>query len=78
MPRSKSTKNARKPRAKRAAKPTFDKRVKAVISRMAENKIQNYRGTVGLRAQTATSWDTTIVPAHHLRLPLYPSGDWSK
>jgi len=29
---------------------------------MAENKIQNYRGTVGLRAQTATSWDTTIVP----------------
>jgi len=62
MPRSKSTKNARKPRAKRAAKPTFDKRVKAVISRMAENKIQNYRGTVGLRAQTATSWDTTIVP----------------
>jgi len=36
MPRSKSTKNARKPRAKRAAKPTFDKRVKAVISRMAK------------------------------------------
>lgn len=62
MPRSKSNKNVRKPAAKRATKPTFDKRVKAVISRMAENKIQNYRGTINVRAQTSTGWDTTVIP----------------
>lgn len=42
--------------------PSFDKRVKTVISRMAENKTQNFRTTVDILPYNATNWSNTIVP----------------
>lgn len=45
-----------------ARKPTFDKRVKAVISKMAENKVSNFKTTLNLRSYSTTAYDTTIVP----------------
>lgn len=52
---------ARKRRAP-VRKPTFDKRVKAVISRMAENKIANFRAARTLRGYSVLDYSVTIVP----------------
>lgn len=59
--------NAKKAPARRrrapARKPTFDKRVKAVISRMAENKVVNFRQTSSsLLAYNNVNYAATIVP----------------
>jgi len=51
---------ARVPSTKK--KMTFDKRVKTVISRMAENKNQNFRGSLSLVPYGAASWGNTITP----------------
>jgi len=51
---------ARAPSTKK--KPTFEKRVKSVISRMAENKVQNHTNYLQLQAYGATNWGLTITP----------------
>jgi len=51
---------ARVPSTKK--KMTFDKRVKTVISRMAENKNQNFKGSVGLVPYGNANWGSTITP----------------
>lgn len=52
----------RKARAPSTKKATFAKRVKTVISRMAENKNANFRGSINLYAYGATNWANTITP----------------
>jgi len=51
---------ARVPSTKK--KMTFDKRVKTVISRMAENKNQNFRGSLALHHYGHINWASTITP----------------
>lgn len=53
----------RRPRTTaKKAKMTFNKRVKMVVSGMAENKVANYRNTINMQAATATNWATTVIP----------------
>lgn len=65
MPKS-MRKNTKKAPARRrrapARKPTFDKRVKAVISRLAENKVSNFRAATNLVPYTNVNWNTSVIP----------------
>lgn len=52
----------RRARVPPTKKPTFEKRVKTVISRMAENKVQNHSDYLSLQGYGATNWGLTITP----------------
>jgi len=66
--RKKSSIKKRTPYKKRATRPvrkpavSFEKRVKTVISKMAENKMTDFRAVTNLHGSNGTSWNTTIIP----------------
>jgi len=60
--RKKSSMKKRAYKRKSAPKATFAKRVKTVISRMAENKTQNFRGSTHVFPYTNTNWVTSVIP----------------
>lgn len=60
--RKKSSTKRRVYKRKSAPKATFAKRVKTVISRMAENKTQNFRAGMNLYHYTAPNWGLSVVP----------------
>jgi len=60
--RKKTVIKKRSYKKKSNANATFSKKVKSVISRMAENKVANFRGSINMQAATATSWITTLIP----------------
>jgi len=59
--RKKSSMKKRVYKKKSASKATFSKRVKTVISRMAENKHQNFRGGQVLYPYGSTNWGNSII-----------------
>jgi len=60
--RRKSSIKKRTYKKKSNVKTSFAKKVKSVISRMAENKMSNFRGSLNIQAATATSWANSVIP----------------
>jgi len=60
--RKKTPMKKRVNKRKSAPKATFAKRVKTVISRMTENKTQNFRGTLTCFPYTNVNWVTSVIP----------------
>lgn len=58
----KKTGNKKRVYPKKKPSFNFEKRVKSVISKMAENKVQNYRGSLNIVGYDNLNWTSSIIP----------------